>query len=399
MASELAELLLALHRSPRLRSFEAEGTWSIDLRARTDYLNSRSEQQNLGSGNVFRSMNISGMVGFAADRPTVDDPHRFEVWFAQPSDDPDSLPATRWRVDKAASKSLAIDSLIYRLQAAGSTSTTQRNLSTSRYPAECGPILDGALLCGDFEFADDVATVRHSGRDCWSAHARRRRIAGLSGFPSSLLDDFGCEDVEVLVDKDTGSLMRYQGSGLGKLIFSLDLSRFELDPAIPDEVFEVSPPFDPRLSELSGDELDYVEQWMAAEEAFLHGPAELFVPTGPPPVDEEDAMIDVGIVCEKIFELSDDGNDLAYVDGGENLGRATEQIRDTFGSPDGVRVSVELIGFKDATEARAHILIHHKGNQWPHSVRVIRVDGRWKVAREFIARLYSIVGIPIPPRV
>ena len=110
-------------------------------------------------------------------------------------------------------------------------------------------------------------------------------------------------------------------------------------------------------------------------------------------------MIDVGIVCEKIFELSDDGNDLAYVDGGENLGRATEQIRDTFGSPDGVRVSVELIGFKDATEARAHILIHHKGNQWPHSVRVIRVDGRWKVAREFIARLYSIVGIPIPPRV
>ncbi len=383
MMNELGDVLAVLHRAPQLESFEAEGTWFFDHGAWREFSSKRLTAQPGGAGWV--RMQVAGFGVF--DTPSAGSAvaEEFRVWFV----DGTERGASRWRVQSGRGEWVAPNATEQRFWAEYQASTTTRDPTTSRYPAQCGPILDGALLCGDFELGEQIDTVEHAGRPCWYFTANRRpsRPSLSRAFPH---DSFPGTTVRVWVDQATGALLRCSEAG-EKPIFELNVHRFEPNGHIPDEIFDARPP-DDHPSLLAQVAALMTTAMTSTQEQDLF---EDFVATGPGPEDEEEAVIDVGICCERVFDVSDDGLAMPYVQGGENLGPVTTFARQ--GANERTSVRVETMRFLNADEAVASVVVEHVSGDFPVTVRVLQDNGSWKVGREFIRDLYARIGIDIPP--
>jgi hypothetical protein len=226
-------------------------------------------------------------------------------------------------------------------------------------------------------------------------------------------------EFELWVDQATGIAVRAEGRLDGELASRFVIDHLEVDPPIDAAVFAlVTPDGSPirtqgemqlehlraRGVDVSGiDPNDQVamQEAMQANMAALHQTPDVeslaaqYAPTGPPPDDEEDALIDVGAAFEGISVLSDDGSELVNVEGGENLGPCAAEVRRRFPQQTEHRdVHVEHIKFLHQHEAvvwfRSAFLGTREG-------RALNIDGRWKVSRATYCALIALAGVRCPP--
>jgi hypothetical protein len=124
-----------------------------------------------------------------------------------------------------------------------------------------------------------------------------------------------------------------------------------------------------------------------------------FEGTGPPPDDIAAAHLEVvGVFLER-GELSADGESLVNVIGGENLGGAARILQARFGDVVArARQVVEATMFLNDHEAVLHRSATLDGYEVRPSdvARVVLVDGKWKVTRDCMERMYDSLGIPYP---
>ena len=119
-----------------------------------------------------------------------------------------------------------------------------------------------------------------------------------------------------------------------------------------------------------------------------------YTPTGPPPDDEEDALIDVGAAFEGMGALSVDGTELVNVEGGENLGTCAAEVRRRFPQTESDELRIERIKFLHEREAVAWFRSAYLGTR---EGRALRIDGRWKVSRATYCGLIAMAGVRCPP--
>ena len=403
MATELGEVLAVLHRAPRLESFEAEGEWFLNFYALNEYIQDRSDQNRVALGRSVRVQTAGMAIYTANEDDSPPEPDHVQAWFVDGLFDAQTgaRGASTWRVTTNHSETVAPNESELHHWTDNQSSTSVRHIESSRYPTGLGPVVDGAQLCGDFEFAEPIEVAEHAGRSCWHVTATRRPGSGPLGH--GMLESFPGSSLEAWVDQETGVLLRCVGTHTRK-IFELNLSRFEPNVDIADSIFDERRPDDHpmvALEEFLGpvpapgfDEHDPLESFFVRQEQ--RNPLDDLVATGPPPDDEDDARIDVGLACERVFTVSDDGAAMPYVQGGENLGPVTKAARAAFAAPDPTVVQVAQIKFLHRDEAAVSVVIEHTSGHLPNIARVLRIDGEWKVAREFIARLYAMRGIILP---
>ena len=119
-------------------------------------------------------------------------------------------------------------------------------------------------------------------------------------------------------------------------------------------------------------------------------------PTGPPPDDEESALIDIGLAFQNMGDLTEDGSGLVHVERGGNLGGCAKEINRRFGRMiEDARSStrIEKVKFLNRSEAVVwftNVLPTREG-------RAVLVDGEWKVSRATYCSLVAMGGVTCPP--
>jgi Clp amino terminal domain, pathogenicity island component len=119
------------------------------------------------------------------------------------------------------------------------------------------------------------------------------------------------------------------------------------------------------------------------------------IPNGPPPDDQEAALVNVERVFEKMGERSPDGAALVNVERGENLGPCEEELQRRFPQYiyEGAGKPPEKIKFLNASEA----VVWMSTAVGIHEGRAVLVDGQWKVSRATFCGLAAGGGVTCPP--
>ncbi len=385
MAPRLGDLLEVLHRGPALASFEAEGTWFRDTMAMMAFQRSSANRPMPGGTRIVQGTGMFVSDGSPSRQPgsaTDGAENTFHAWF-------DDAEPSRWRVDRNTGTEVASgDDQIISWNASQAV-TKPSDTASQRLPTQLPPLIDGYQLQSDFLIDDPLGEITHAGRPCWhfSAVERPTRSPGIqlmvSGFPAAELD--------VVVDQQTGFILRCSGTHQGQKVFAFDVTRFEHGHVIPDAIFNKQPPPDLAI-------IDEAELLRAAQEALPRvDPSPYFEATAAdPPIDgHQDALIDIGITCEKMFTVSADGASMPYVSGGANLGPVSGQAKGQFGEP-----KSEVAGIKIIATDRAIALLRVSATNFPGgaqtSVEVEKVGDKWLVTRSEIAKLYGFAGVRLP---
>lgn len=126
-------------------------------------------------------------------------------------------------------------------------------------------------------------------------------------------------------------------------------------------------------------------------------------PTGPGPEDPDAARAQIEEAFASYATLSDDGQSLPYVEGGENLGPtvvAAQQRHQVLVLQDAQvgEMFMHLV-FIDADHAAVWFSISIDGkpvSRW-HRGDAVLVDGTWKTARSTFCELMALAGVECPP--
>ena len=122
--------------------------------------------------------------------------------------------------------------------------------------------------------------------------------------------------------------------------------------------------------------------------------------TGPPPDDEgaaREAVIDIFL---RRMELSDDGESLPNVLGGENLGPCRQEVMARFGGIAArTTTTVERVQFLNDHEAVVWWTVALDGRPILGTLqgRLVLVDGQWKATRETVCGDMGRAGVQCPP--
>jgi Clp amino terminal domain, pathogenicity island component/ClpX C4-type zinc finger len=125
--------------------------------------------------------------------------------------------------------------------------------------------------------------------------------------------------------------------------------------------------------------------------------------TGSPPEDQERARAEIGATFAEHGTLSDDGQSVPSVEGGENLGptlvTAKQNRRDIVPEDADVVVSVDEVVFADQEHAAVWFGIAVNGRYFlrEHRGDAVVVDGQWKMTRSTFCELMRLAGVECPP--
>jgi hypothetical protein len=124
--------------------------------------------------------------------------------------------------------------------------------------------------------------------------------------------------------------------------------------------------------------------------------------TGPPPDDEVAARREIEHVVAHLWDTTEDGRGLEHVDQSDDLGGVGAVIEARYGQvmPRTSRV-VDAIKFVDAGHAAIWFSISLDerpiGSLAHRELRMVLVDGQWKLTRESAAAHLALAGVVLPP--
>jgi hypothetical protein len=397
----LGEVLEALHDAPRARSL-----WG---RARTgqdhEKLRAAFERLRLGQGGHTSVAMLS--VGTGAVLPTgfVDSPAEF--WCADGN----------WRVDQHEGSTVGAASRVFRFHpGVGGVVSSDDEMPSEKFAA-LAMYLAPASWLGSFRFQVLEETARES-RSCWHVAAeptswhRSMLMVGAGAGPGAL-------SLQLWIDQATGIVLRCEGRHDEDLVSRFVVDAIVVDDPIDPEVFEfLTPDGSPirtqgermlehlrdrgvDVSDIDPADSDAVQNAMQAHFFALNDPTDVeqlasqHTPTGPPPDDQEQALLDVTAAFQGMVDLSDDASALVNVEGGENLGSCATEVRRRFPQQTASgAIQVDKIKFLNATEA---VVWFHSAFLPTREGRAVIARGRWQVSRATYRGLIAMAGVTCPP--
>lgn len=414
--SELANMLEALHVAPRFSTFRGSGTFASDRAMTMTWIESQSgrEQQSGISSTpsaAVRVVSASSSVSFGANVPgSAPSEEGVQTWIdlaASPS---------RWRADQGEAVTVAggDELVVWR---PGGGMRQPRDPMSSRIPLHWESVFAPVSLSAAFRF-DAPVQAEVAGRSCWLSRGQRRppdplhRIGLAMAMPG--------DEVEISVDCATGVVLSWTGTHDGEQLASLVFASVEIDEPIPDEVFGFEPPdglaipsqLDALREQLrmrgiepkgeSASELR--DEMQKAVMAGFGSPtnedpetrARSFTSTGPPPDDEDDARIDIGLAFQHMADTDASGENLVNVERGEGLGPLMGRAAARYGG-EAVHFTVQHIKFLNAVEAMVWFTVDLTVMKLQFEGRARLTESGWKVSRSTIGELLGRAGVSVPP--
>lgn len=234
------------------------------------------------------------------------------------------------------------------------------------------------------------------------------------------------------VDQETGIVLTVEGRFEGEICSTWTTTTFELDETIDPAVFAFVPPdgngwrshaeFRVESMRRAGIDLTGVDvndesqvpdammrhhrEQFPATFAFEPPPdpetvASQHIPTGPPPDDLDAAEAEVRLAFERMVTLSEDGEAVPAVEGGENLGPSLREARTraTAGADTQATVRIEHLKFLGPDEAVVWFTLLRDGNAVLGTLegRARRKGAQWLVSRPTFTQIVGSVGVRCPP--
>lgn len=265
----------------------------------------------------------------------------------------------------------------------------------------------------------DVAERVVSGRAAWLVRLDREPIGVRSPSPMWVVGD----TVNLVVDQETGVVLRYEAvaAGLPPLVVA-SWEHLEFDPSIDDTVFDQAIPSAVNIrstsemlldqlvamgADLAGvdpnDEAAVHAAWRATNNSRRsHRPSggedvlAQYLPDGPPPTDPDQAQSAITAALAAFGQRS--GDDLPNVEQGAGLATMLDEAL-TQSPYQQATLAVTAVRFLNDHHAVTTCDVLVNGNRmlpnW--TARVVREQGRWKLARSAFAELLALAGVSVPP--
>jgi len=125
---------------------------------------------------------------------------------------------------------------------------------------------------------------------------------------------------------------------------------------------------------------------------------DLIRPTGPPPDNQDEARVQVAAAFSSMGTVSDDGQTLTMVQGGDQLVGARNAVIDRHGSYS-LEFTIDEVVFIDAEHAVVWFTSSSDWRPLPsrHRGDAVVQDGTWKVSRSTFLELMRLAGVELPP--
>ena len=395
--SAMGDMLEAVHAAPRASTLHVVGCWSEDHEATLAVIERINQS---GAAHIGRMR-----IGAQEEDPVPSglQETRLELW---------SGPGG-WRVDEGPSRLIASGGKI--LRAGPEMGGMVSDIGDQPVPfTRFGMCLEPVRWLGWMRFRVSGVEVRAQ-RPCW-----RVETQPVTGHPRPRMPWLfpGTVDYELWIDQSTGIALRAEGRFDGEVASQFVVEDIEVDRPIDPAVFAfVTPDGSPTRSqgELQLDRLQRrgvdvsgidPDDPVAVREAVwanlplgspphdVENMAAQHTPTGPPPEDEEDALIDIGTAFEKMLTPNDDGEELRYVERGENLADSAAEVRRRFPQAVEAGLRVERVKFLHDREAVVWFSSPLVGIR---EGRAMLINGSWKVSRATYSALIAIAAVGCPP--
>jgi len=121
---------------------------------------------------------------------------------------------------------------------------------------------------------------------------------------------------------------------------------------------------------------------------------DLIRPTGPPPDNQDEARVQIAAAFSSMGTISDDGQSLTMVEGGDQLVGARNAAIERRGSYSSLAFTIDDVVFIDTEHAVVWFTIFNDGRPLlsRHRGDAVVVDGSWKVARSTFLELMARGG-------
>jgi hypothetical protein len=394
----LGDLLEAMHDAPRAASLHATARQGQDHEKMREAIERRNQS---GGGHVTQLIAISPE---GATIPSGLQASSVEFWHS----------SVGWRVDHAPSRTIAANGRVLRFHPGMGGVLTDIGDVPAPFDGLAMYVTPLQWLGGvRFRIVGDELQAQ---RLCW--RVMTNPIEGQQRSPMPMFYP-GALDFELWIDKATGIVVRAEGRLDGEVASQFVVDELDVDTPIDPDVFALVTPDGSPIRTQGEMQLDHLRARgvdvsgidphdpVAIQEALqtnvgaLHQTPDVeslaaqYTPTGPPPDDEDDALIDVGAAFEGMSVLSDDGTELINIEGGENLGTCAAEVRRRFPQQTArSEVKIERIKFLHEREAVVWFRSPYLGTR---EGRALRIDGRWKVSRATYCGLIAMAGVRCPP--
>lgn len=376
----LPDVLIALHRSPRLMRLHGRVRTSVDRQALIDR----------------RGRGVAVIVTSDSPDELVVEPTDFEVWV--------DIGGHRGRIDTGDWRTVERDDELISYDPDRGAVTSERERSGG-WPAALWH--SRALMTCDFH---EITAEAWRDRAAWRVTASPTTESFGTGFW------FFGHSIEVVVDDDTGVVLEYvERTKDGRDIVTASWLEIEVDPAIDEDVFtDFLPPgttvrssAEVQLEMLAARGVDIEGVDPADAEAVkalmirsMHDPQDLLdriSVDGDPPADPEAAEAEISHAFASFSDRAE--GHLPNVAQSKGLAAALDEVAARFPELK-VRLEVRQLRFLNDHEAATVVrVVHENGNVILPSLvqRAVIEDGRWKLARDSFERLIGIARVQVPP--